>query len=211
MIESGMVLYTPPIQRLPMPVSPPAKDKSVSAASAIGAWKRGDPDQGRRGREARTLRQRLLDLVMEEVETIPGITGSQKQRIRRNLDRYATHWPVVPADPADGDQQAEPPDGTPPSTPSLPAASAGAVPSLLQPVILPPDLEETLAIVAPPSSDAKTGEPVEVQKERTEAQELAHQLRHLLSLHTDSAVKIATYLHTLMGTAADSHQIDLDI
>lgn len=214
MVESGMVLYTPPIQRLPMPVSPPAKEKSVPAASAIGAWKRGDPDQGRRGREARTLRQRLLDLVMEEVETIPGITGSQKQRIRRNLDRYATHWPVVPADPADGGQQAVPPDGSSPSTPSLPAASTGAVPSLLPPVppvILPPDLEETLAIVAPPSSEAKTGEPVEMQRERTEAQELAHQLRHLLSFHTDSAVKIATYLHTLMGTASDSHQIDLDI
>ena len=186
----------------------------MSAASSIGAWKRGDPDQGRRGREGRTLRQRLLDLVMEEVETIPGITNPQKQRIRRNLDRYASHWPVVPADPAEGGELAARSGDTMPAMGTIAASSSAAAPSVSSPgppVIFPPDLEQTLAIVAPPADIAKPEEPAEIHRERTEAQDLAHQLRHLLALHTDSAVKIATYIHTLMATTADSHQVDLDI
>lgn len=84
-----MAFYTPPLQRLPTPVSPPSKDRPVLGVNRIEERQRRDE----KGREGRSLRHRLIDLVMDEVESLPELTSPQKQRIRHNLGRFAERQP----------------------------------------------------------------------------------------------------------------------
>ena len=84
-----MAFYTPPLQRLPTPVTPPSKDRHVLGVNRIEERQRREE----RGREGRSLRHRLVDLVMDEVESLPELTPPQKQRIRRNLGRFAERQP----------------------------------------------------------------------------------------------------------------------
>lgn len=84
-----MAFYTPPLQRLPTPVTPPSKDRHVLGVNRIEAR----PRREEKGREGRSLRHRLIDLVMDEVESLPDLTTPQKQRIRNNLGRFADRQP----------------------------------------------------------------------------------------------------------------------
>lgn len=185
-VEYHMVFYTPPLQRLPSPVSPPATDKRVAGVERIGAWKKGDPeDRQRRGAgDPRSLRQRLLDLVMEEVETLPDLSVPQKQRIRDNLERHA--------DRQGGRYAAAPPE------PPGPAGSAATDRPVPPPVI---GLEAVLGAMG-------DGDPAASE---LPADDLSTQMRQLLSLHTVAAAKIAAYLHALETTAPEAHGVDLDI
>lgn len=169
-IELRMVFYTPPIQRPPMPVTPTVKDRSVLGVNRIGARER--RDEGRE-RDGRSLRRRLMDLVMEEVETLPDLSVPQKERIRRNLDRFAEKHPGGATD-------------LPPQ----------------------PTLEQALDTVSRLYSEED--EEASSQVESAASRWLAYEMQRLLSLHTESATKIATYIHALMATSPDAHQVDID-
>ncbi|WP_133065542.1 hypothetical protein [Niveispirillum lacus] len=98
-----MAFYTPPIQRLPTPVTPPSRDRHVLGVNRIEERQRREE----KGREGRSLRHRLIDLVMDEVESLPDLTSPQKQRIRHNLGRFADRQP---------EQAAEQPPPPPPTS-----------------------------------------------------------------------------------------------
>lgn len=51
----------------------------------------------------------------------------------------------------------------------------------------------------------------DAHQDGVDAIHLAAEMRRILALHTDRAVKIASYIHALMAVTPDSHQIDLDI
>ncbi len=124
-----MVFYTAPLQRLPTPVTSPSKDRYVLGVNRIEERQRRED----KGREGRSLRHRLIDLVMDEVDSLPELTPPQKQRIRHNLGRFAERQPDQAPD------QPPPPPPTPDQTlaamtaeevsapvePSLPAVSDG--------------------------------------------------------------------------------------
>lgn len=166
-----MVFYTPPLQRLPTPVTPPTKDRSVLGVNRIEERRREDRGKG----EGRSLRHRLLDMVMEEVESLPELSPPQKQRIRHNLGRFAQNQPDQPPHPL-------------PPPPTTPEHAAAVVADLLgEDDSAPSDEDGAVAV------------------------HLASEMRRLLSLHSDRAMKIASYIHALMAVTPDSHQVDLDI
>lgn len=131
------------------------------------------------GRGKRSLRHRLIDLVMDEVDGLPDLSPPQKQRIRHSLDRLAEQ-------PKPDQQKAEQKDDQPPP----PAPSA----------------ERAVEVVA----SIVTADPVP-HHDGVDAVHLAAEMRRILALHTDRAVKIASYIHALMAVTPDSHQVDLDI
>lgn len=89
-----------------MPVTPPSKDRHVLGVNRIEERQRREE----KGREGRSLRHRLIDLVMDEVESLPDLTPPQKQRIRHNLGRFAERQPDQTPD------QPPPPPPTPDQT-----------------------------------------------------------------------------------------------
>lgn len=121
-----MVFYTPPLQRPPTPVTPPSKDRHVLGVNRIEERQRRDD----RGREGRSLRHRLIDLVMDEVESLPDLSTPQKQRIRHNLGRFADRQPDHPAG------QPPPPPPTPEQAlAAMTAEEPAPVEDLVSPVI----------------------------------------------------------------------------
>lgn len=121
-----MAFYTPPLQRLPTPVTPPSKDRHVLGVNRIEERQRREE----KGREGRSLRHRLIDLVMDEVESLPDLTTPQKQRIRNNLGRFAERQPDHAPD--------HPPPPPPTPEQSLAALTAGEE--------MPPDAAAPLAV-----------------------------------------------------------------
>lgn len=105
-----MVFYTAPFQRLPTPVTPPAKDRHVLGVNRIGDRRQRDD----KGKDGRSLRHRLIDLVMDEVDGLPDLTSPQKQRIRHNLGRFS-------------DRQPDHPSGHPPPPPPTPEQALAAL------------------------------------------------------------------------------------
>lgn len=181
MVEWLMVFYTPPLQRTPAPATPPAKDRPVLGVNRI------EPRAQReeRGQSKRSLRHRLIDLVMDEVDSLPDLSSPQKQRIRSSLDRFATTHADQNADPA-ADGKGEQPAPSPPP-----------------PVPIQDHVGDVVAGIVVASSD--------IPSDGVDAVHLASEMRRLLALHTECAVKIASYIHALMAVTPDSHQIDLDI
>jgi hypothetical protein len=116
-----MAFYTPPLQRPPTPVSPPARDRHVLGINRIEERQRREE----KGREGRSLRHRLIDLVMEEVESLPDLSVPQKQRIRHNLGRFS-------------DRQPDHPPGLPPPPPPTPDQTLAAMTGDEDQVVEPP-------------------------------------------------------------------------
>ncbi|SNS36136.1 MULTISPECIES: hypothetical protein [unclassified Azospirillum] len=176
-----MVLYTPPIQRLPVSATPPTRERRVAGISKVAAQATGERD----ARQGRSLRQRLIDMVMDEVEEFPDLTQQQRDRIRGNLDRFADRQP------APGGQQ-ETSQQPPPDTPSPP------------PMPQPP--ADPLAVTLSAISDGgETSSP-----DNAEAVKLAQQMRRLLELHSEQAKKIASYIHALQAMVPETHQLTLE-
>ncbi len=183
MVESGMVLYTPPIQRLPVNATPPTRERRVAGVSKVAAQATGERD----ARQGRSLRQRLIDMVMDEVEELPDLTSEQRDRIRGNLDRFA-------------DRQS-PPEGRQETFPQ-PQPQPQAQPEA-QPPPLPADpLAITLSAISGGEDD---GGPA-----ASEAVKLAQQMRRLLELHSEQARKIAAYVHALQAMVPETHQLTLE-
>lgn len=82
-----MVLPTAPLPPRPAPVSPPANRPTVAGVKPVGDRQPDDPGQ------RRPLRRRLLDLLMDEVETLPELPVESRDRIRRNLEDFARQHP----------------------------------------------------------------------------------------------------------------------
>lgn len=175
-----MVLYTPPIQRLPVSATPPTRERRVAGISKVAAQATGERD----ARQGRSLRQRLIDMVMDEVEEFPDLTQQQRDRIRGNLDRFADRQP------APGGQQ-ETSQQPPPDTPSPPVPSPPVDP-----------LAVTLSAI---SDGGETSSP-----DNAEAVKLAQQMRRLLELHSEQAKKIASYIHALQAMVPETHQLTLE-
>lgn len=170
-----MVFYTPPLQRPPAPVTAPVKDRHVSGVNRIEPRDRREDD----GRGKRSLRHRLIDLVMDEVDGIPDLSPPQKQRIRHSLDRFADQHKPDQQKPEQKNDQPPPP---------------------------PPSPEQAAEVMA----NIVAADPVP-HHDGIDAVHLAAEMRRIMALHTDRAVKIVSYLHALMAVTPDSHQVDLDI
>ncbi|MFV3078019.1 hypothetical protein [Niveispirillum fermenti] len=181
-----MVLYTPPLPPLQQPVTPPSRDRQVTGVTRIEPRQRREEGGGGR----RSLRHRLIDLVMEEVEGLPDLSTPQKQRIRHSLDRFADRPAMVPP-PTDEPAQPSPSPPPPPTSEQVVEMVAG------------------LADDGPDPPDTPDADP---DLAREEARQLAAQMRSLLALHTEEATKIATYVQALMNNVGpEAHQVDLDI
>lgn len=173
-----MVLYTPPIQRLPVPATPPARDRRVLGVSKVAAQATGERD----ARQGRSLRQRLIDMVMDEVAEFPDLTSEQRDHIRGNLGRFADRQPDHHPPP-----QQQPKGQTALARPSAPPAN-------------PVELAMT----------ALDGAPDPAGMMPPESQQLAEQMRRLLEMHSDRAVKIASYIHALQAIVPEAHSLTLE-
>lgn len=190
-----MVLYTPPLQNLPQPVTPPNRDRPVIGVQPVGDRRR--QDQPDRRKEGRTLRHRLLDLLMEEVDNLPDLSVPQKQRIRRNLDRLAEKPPAAPT----------PMERGPPLATPLPV-EAGP-PPVVDTLSLPGS-DQTISVLA---DDVISAQEVGLPRlaDGMDATQLAQEIERLLALHSEQAVKIASYIQALRTVTPNDHQVDLDI
>lgn len=147
----------------------------VSKVAAQATGER-DPRQGR------SLRQRLIDMVMDEVEEFPDLTPEQRDHIRGNLGRFADRQP----DHHSQQEQAK----------EQPASTAPPPPPPSDPV----ELALTAFKGVPDPADAVPPESVC----------LAEQMRRLLEMHSDRAVKIASYIHALQTTVPEVHSLTLE-
>lgn len=187
-----MVFYTPPLQNLPAPVTPVNKDRSVVGVQPVGDRRREEPDR----RKGRSLRHRLIDLLMEEVEGLPDLSDRQKQRIRRNLDRFAERQPVAPPATERG-----PPVPSPLMT--------DALPPIIDHVPLPPEPDQAIAALT--AEDPEELATAATLVDGMDATQLAHEIKRLLALHSEQAAKIASYIQALKTVTPEDHQVDLDI
>ncbi|PWC85836.1 hypothetical protein TSH100_14780 [Azospirillum sp. TSH100] len=133
-----------------------------------------DREQERRGRSPpNPQRRRLYDLLFDEVDQLDGLDDHQRTRLKDNLRSHLT-------------RQAPPPPAAPSQIQHDEEALAEAL--LKAPTAqLPVDPEH---IVKAATSTAPEQDPETVR--------LAEQLRDCLSRNSDSARKVAVYLHLLL-------------
>lgn len=140
----------------------------------------GQPDEqrDRRARDAANQqRRRLLDLLFEEIDGVPGLETAQRERLRRNLRARLTPRPAPAADAvAQG----------PPLPPERPDAGS----AILSP--LPEDETERIVALAAPKLDQPADEAAANAI-------LAAQLRDCLARHSNAARKVAFYLRLLLS------------
>jgi hypothetical protein len=172
-----MVFYTPPIQRLPVAATPPTRDRRVAGVSKVAAQAAGERDP----RQGRSLRQRLIDMVMDEVEEFPDLTPEQREHIRGNLGRFSDRQPGQ----------------------NKPQHQANDLPAL---AALPPPPEDPVELAL----TALKGGPDPAEMMPPESVRLADQMRRLLEMHSDRAVKIASYIHALQATVPETHSLTLE-
>jgi len=146
--------------------------------SKVAAQATGDRDP----RQGRSLRQRLIDMVMDEVAEFPDLTAEQRDHIRGNLGRFADRQP----DHHSQQQQAKDHPVTTPVPPPPPA----------DPVEL--------------ALSAFKGGPEPTEMVPPESVRLAEQMRQLLEMHSDRAIKIASYIHALQATVPEAHSLTLE-
>jgi hypothetical protein len=180
-----MVLYTPPIQRLPVITSPPVRDRRVMGVSRVAAQATGERD----AHHGRSLRQRLIDMVMDEVEEFPDLTPEQREHIRGNLGRFSDRQP----DQNKSQQHAK-------------EQHAKEQPALVPPPIPAPLPEDPVEVALTALEGGR--DPAEVMP--PESVRLAEQMRRLLEMHSDRAVKIASYIHALQALIPESHSLTME-
>lgn len=151
------------------PRQPPRQDKEEPK-----------PHDRRAGDPANRRRRRLFDLLFEEIEQIPDLDARQKERLRKNLrSRIAQRdAPFPPRDaipPPRPEPAAPPPSDAPEDHPDIPI-----------------DPDRIAAAVAPVDEEMP---PEEVEENVV----LAEQLRDCLARRTDTARKVAVYLHLLLS------------
>lgn len=167
-----MAFFTPPIPRQHLdPVRPPERRDGVAPAKAVGDRDKDDKGSGQKRRRRRDL----LDFLRVEVDALPDLTPAYRERVHRNLERFARYHPG-------------PPPGSDTGSDTLHAPVS--VVEAAAPVADHPDL--------PP-------------EEKAENLRLAQELDRLLSLHTEAAHRIASYVHALQATVPDAHQVEIDI
>ncbi|NYZ14321.1 hypothetical protein HL658_17325 [Azospirillum sp. RWY-5-1] len=137
--------------------------------------------QDRRAADANNRRRRrLLDLLFDEIEQIPDLDVRQKERLRRNLrSRVGQHDAVLPRPP--------------PQSATLPPLPPDA------PDIRPADLPEVPIDPDRIAAEVTTVDEDLPAEEMEENAVLAAQLRDCLTRRTETARKIAIYLHLLLS------------
>ncbi|MFV3128473.1 hypothetical protein [Niveispirillum sp. KHB5.9] len=165
----------------------------MTGVQPVGDRRQGDQDRRKGGR---SLRHRLLDLLMEEVESLPDLSVRQKQRIRRNLDRFAERPPLPPT-PMER--------GPPPAAPPLVEAATPVIDS-----VEPPVPDQTISVQTDDVISAEELAPLKLV-DGMDANQLGQEIERLMALHSEQAVKIASYIQALKTVTPDDHQVDLDI
>lgn len=161
-----------------------------------------DRDRPRKQRERRSAhtanikRRRLFDLLFDEIEDAVGLNPGQRERLKRNLRaRIGTgSLPPLPDTPV------------PPSAPSAEPGSADLADDLeTVPPELPADPHHIAGVIAPEHPDLHPDEAAENAI-------IAAQLRDCLARRSETARKVAAYLHLLFRLrGADRPHFVLDI
>lgn len=137
---------------------------------------------------------------MQEVEEIPELEPKAKQRLRENLRELARF--------------SERPK---PQSPLPPPEREGFTPSSVGNKRLSeddagqggdPHTEHVVAALAP--SDRMDDEEIIPPEEAEENMRLAEQLRRCLSLHTERARKISSYIQALLALTEEVHTLRVD-
>lgn len=141
--------------------------------------------QDRRSADANNRRRRrLLDLLFDEIDHIPDLDVRQKERLRRNLrSRVGQHDAVLPRPP--------PQTATPPPPIATPPAD--------EPEHRPSDHPEVPVDPDRIATEVTTVDEDLPAEEMEENAVLAAQLRDCLTRRTETARKIAIYLHLLLS------------
>lgn len=139
------------------------------------------PQDRRSADPANRRRRRLFDLLFEEIEQIPDLDVRQKERLRKNLRSRIAQRDALP----------HPPDAL--RTPPLPPA---AVPPPSDDPADHPDVPIDPDRIAAEVAPVDDGLPAEELEENAV---LAAQLRDCLTRRTDTARKVAVYLHLLLS------------
>lgn len=85
-----MAFFTPPIQRPPLePARPPERRDGVAPPKPVGDRDRQDKGPG----DKRRRRRDLLDFLKVEVDALPDLTPDYRERVHRNLERFARLHP----------------------------------------------------------------------------------------------------------------------
>lgn len=205
-----MVWFNPlptPIQQSP---APPRPDDRVMPVAHVK-----DQPSKRSSQEKNRRRRQLFDILMQEVEAIPELEAPAKARLRDNLRELAryTDQPIPPRPAAP-----TPPTQAPPQAPLVtadPHRHAGSQPDShtgghAEGHAGSDDhhAEHVVAVLArPPLASGPEPLPPEAAEESLR---LAEQLRRCLSVHTDRARKISSYIQALLALTEDVHTLELE-
>ncbi|MFM2043257.1 MAG: hypothetical protein RLY86_1833 [Pseudomonadota bacterium] len=252
-----MPLLRPDLVIPPPPAQVPERGDGVTAVSSVGDR----PSRHETGTGRRKRRRALLDLLMVEVEDMPGLSADDKARIRASLAASGATGPLpastTPSQPTASQRLAGPALSAVSGTPSTgshghgsgspggsahatPAHGPGTVPSAaghggLSPAVVvttaaPVELPATghshaiLVATELPTPSAATLPPVDLagrpvlrspsaeEQARIEAAaKLGAELRRLLDLNTDTAQKVASYIHALQTLEGAPHILETDL
>lgn len=201
-----MVWFNPlptPIQQSP---APPRPDDRVMPVAHVK-----DQPSKRSSQEKNRRRRQLFDILMQEVEAIPELEAPAKARLRDNLRELAryTDQPIPP-------RQATPQAPNPAADPhrhagGQPDGHAGGQAGGHADGHAGGDdhhAEHVVAVLArPPLAAGPEPLPPEAAEESLR---LAEQLRRCLSVHTDRARKISSYIQALLALTEDVHTLELE-
>jgi hypothetical protein len=150
----------------------------------------------RGGRQHGRLRRHLTDLLFDEIDDIDALGAREKERIKHNIRRRL---------PPDGEHspgqhpESQNPEGQHPDSDTHPdAGPAHEVASLAAAAVaaVPPDMaidhDHIVSVAAPVHADM----PADLAEENAR---LARRLRECLAIRTDTARKVAVYLHLLLA------------
>ncbi len=190
-----MVWFNPtptPIQQ--QPAAPRPEDRVLPVATVR------DQPQQRSNQERNRRRRQLFDILMQEVEAIPELEPKAKERLRVNLRELAREQ--------DRPTPARRP--LPPAAPPVVAAPPAEEHHPEAPPAADPHADHVVAALVPVFDPS---EPVEGEALPLDAEEnarVAEQLRRCLSLHTERARKISSYIQALLALTEEVHTLQTE-
>lgn len=179
---------TGPIQQAPIP---PRPDERVHAVAPVNAnpQRRSPDDRNRR-------RRHLFDILMQEVDEIPDLEPTAKERLRSNLRQFA------------GYVEEEPPRRA--SPPPRPKAEPNP-PHLLDDHRLHAEhVVATLALGQAAGTDEGGRTDPTQDEAAAEALRVAEQLRRCLAVHSERARKISSYIHAIQALTSEIHTLEVE-
>jgi hypothetical protein len=143
----------------------------------------GGKDGERRRHHANPNRSTLFDLLFEEVDATPGIDELAKRRLKDNVRRSFRRRTRDPT-----------PSTAPPTDAPHPPTAADDLVHVVVPAEHTADTERLIRL----ASESVEDELHENEQQIREARMVASQLRQCLSQHTETALKVSSYLRALL-------------